>query len=57
MKDQLHVSACSAHKEPEPKGNVYVPFPGADEKYDDGMDWRIYNPAKYHDPNWSPDKE
>jgi hypothetical protein len=39
------------------EGRVYVPFPGADEKYDDGRDWRIYNPGKYRDPNWSPEKE
>ncbi|MGE4503936.1 MAG: hypothetical protein AB7D51_01190 [Desulfovibrionaceae bacterium] len=39
----------------EPK--LYVPYPGADEKYEDGQDWRIYNPDKYRDPNWSPDKE
>jgi len=37
--------------------NVYTPYPGADEKYDDGTDWRLYNPEKYRDPNWSPDKE
>lgn len=37
--------------------NVYTPYPGADEKYDDGSDWRLYNPEKYRDPNWSPDKE
>ncbi|CCH47267.1 hypothetical protein [Pseudodesulfovibrio piezophilus] len=36
---------------------TYTPFPGADEKYDDGRDWRLYNPDKYRDPNWSPDKE
>lgn len=36
---------------------VYTPYPGADEKYDDGSDWRLYNPEKYRDPNWSPDKE
>lgn len=36
---------------------LYTPFPGADEKYDDGSDWRLYNPDKYRDPNWSPDKE
>ena len=36
---------------------TYTPFPGADEKYDDGSDWRLYNPDKYRDPNWSPDKE
>ncbi|MEF2146313.1 MAG: hypothetical protein V3573_12785 [Desulfovibrionaceae bacterium] len=39
------------------KGHVYVPYPGADEKYEDGQDWRVYNPDKYLDPNWSPDKE
>ncbi len=39
----------------EPK--TYIPYPGADEKYEDGQDWRIYNPDKYRDPNWSPDKE
>ncbi|MBG0789090.1 MAG: hypothetical protein H0S80_01175 [Desulfovibrionaceae bacterium] len=36
---------------------LFTPYPGADEKYDDGSDWRLYNPAKYRDPNWSPDKE
>lgn len=36
---------------------LYTPYPGADEKYDDGSDWRLYNPEKYRDPNWSPDKE
>lgn len=37
---------------------IVVPYPGADEKYEDGhKDWRIYNPSKYHDPLWSPDKE
>ena len=36
---------------------TYTPYPGADEKYDDGSDWRLYNPEKYRDPNWSPDKE
>ena len=46
-------------KNEQPKeGQVYVPFPGADPKYDNGhRDWRIYNPDKYRDPNWSPDKE
>ncbi|WP_187170352.1 hypothetical protein [Salidesulfovibrio onnuriiensis] len=39
------------------QGHVYTPFPGADEKYDDGSDWRVYNPDKYRDPKWSPDKE
>jgi len=39
------------------QSKVYTPYPGADEKYDDGSDWRIYNPDKYRDPNWSPDKE
>lgn len=38
-------------------GSVYTPFPGADEKYYDGTDWRVYNPDKYRDPKWSPDKE
>jgi hypothetical protein len=42
----------------EAQGQVYVPYPGADEKYDNGhRDWRLYNPEKYHDPLWSPDKE
>jgi hypothetical protein len=41
------------HKEEK----TYTPYPGADEKYDDGSDWRLYNPDKYRDPNWSPDKE
>ncbi|MEF2230802.1 MAG: hypothetical protein V3571_07725 [Pseudodesulfovibrio sp.] len=41
----------------EKNENLYVPYPGADEKYDDGSDWRLYNPEKYRDPNWSPDKE
>lgn len=36
---------------------LFTPYPGADEKYDDGSDWRLYNPEKYRDPNWSPDKE
>ncbi len=37
---------------------LIVPYPGADEKYeDDHKDWRIYNPGKYSDPLWSPDKE
>lgn len=39
------------------KGKVYVPYPGADEKYTDTSDWRLYNPEKYRDPNWSPEKE
>lgn len=39
------------------KARVYTPYPGADEKYDDGNDWRIYNPDKYRDPNWAPEKE
>lgn len=39
------------------EAKVFTPYPGADEKYDDGKDWRLYNPEKYHDPNWSPDKE
>ncbi|WP_170283769.1 hypothetical protein [Pseudodesulfovibrio senegalensis] len=39
------------------EGRVFTPYPGADEKYEDGNDWRIYNPDKYRDPNWSPDKE
>lgn len=49
-----HLDCC---KREESDVNVYVPYPGADEKYDDGSDWRIYNPDKYRDPNWSPDKE
>jgi hypothetical protein len=49
---------CMEPKADEPKkGTVYRPYPEADEKYDDGQDWRIYNPDKYRDPNWSPDKE
>ena len=44
-------------KSDEQDGKSYTPFPGADEKYDDGSDWRLYNPEKYRDPNWSPDKE
>lgn len=44
--------------EQKKEGRIYTPFPGADPKYDNGhKDWRIYNPDKYHDPNWSPDKE
>ncbi|MBN2141145.1 MAG: hypothetical protein PHV85_06195 [Desulfovibrionaceae bacterium] len=39
------------------KGRTYYPYPGADEKYEDDHDWRIYNPDKYRDPNWSPEKE
>ncbi len=46
------------NKKDEGRGTVYVPYPGADTKYqDDHRDWKIYNPAKYRDPNWSPDKE
>ena len=41
----------------EKSDKVYTPYPGADEKYDDGRDWRLYNPDKYRDPNWSPEKE
>lgn len=42
----------------EKESNIYVPFPGADAKYiDEHRDWKIYNPEKYRDPNWSPDKE
>ncbi|MFW5838193.1 MAG: hypothetical protein ACOCVM_09290 [Desulfovibrionaceae bacterium] len=45
-------------KSSEDQGQVYTPYPGADEKYDNGhRDWRLYNPKKYHDPLWSPDKE
>ncbi len=44
-------------KEDNKNEKTYTPFPGADEKYDDGRDWRLYNPDKYRDPNWSPDKE
>lgn len=44
-------------KEKSEDSKTYVPYPGADEKYDDGQDWRLYNPAKYRDPNWSPEKE
>ncbi len=36
---------------------TYTPYPGADEKYEDNQDWRIYNPDKYRDPKWSPEKE
>lgn len=44
--------------EDEHSSRLVVPYPGADEKYvDTHKDWRIYNPAKYHDPLWSPDKE
>lgn len=40
------------------KGRLYKDHPEGDEKYDNGhRDWRIYNPEKYHDPKWSPDKE
>jgi hypothetical protein len=46
---------CRENDQKEEK--TYTPFPGADEKYDDGSDWRLYNPDKYRDPNWSPDKE
>lgn len=42
---------------PAQDSRVYVPFPGADEKYEDNSDWRLYNPGKYQDPDWSPDKE
>jgi len=45
------------HEEANKNENIYTPYPGADEKYDDGSDWRLYNPDKYRDPNWSPDKE
>ncbi|MGE4551958.1 MAG: hypothetical protein AB7D57_02535 [Desulfovibrionaceae bacterium] len=52
---------CNSRPETKPdeqqNGTVYVPYPGADEKYDDGQDWRLYNPEKYRDPNWSPEKE
>ncbi|HMM39358.1 MULTISPECIES: hypothetical protein [Desulfovibrio] len=49
---------CAAEQESQSSEHrVYVPFPGADEKYEDKSDWRLYNPAKYHDPDWSPDKE
>jgi hypothetical protein len=39
------------------ESRLYVPYPGGDEKYDGGKDWRLYNPEKYRDPDWSPDKE
>jgi len=44
-------------KSAEKKEKTYTPYPGADEKYEDDSDWRLYNPDKYRDPNWSPDKE
>ncbi len=37
--------------------NTYVPYPGADEKYRNDRDWRLYDKDKYHDPDWSPEKE
>lgn len=52
---EYSVLDCQSMKDRE--GQVYTPFPGADEKYDDGSDWRVYNPDKYRDPQWSPDKE
>ncbi|WP_018124011.1 hypothetical protein [Desulfovibrio oxyclinae] len=52
-KEQKHTCQCSQNE----SSRLFVPFPGADEKYEDGRDWRVYNPEKYHDPNWSPDKE
>jgi hypothetical protein len=48
---------CADQDSQSPESRVYVPFPGADEKYEDNSDWRLYNPGKYHDPDWSPDKE
>lgn len=47
----------SIQKDEEAKGCVYTPYPGADEKYVNKNDWRLYDKDKYHDPNWSPDKE
>ncbi len=48
---------CSDNESSSGDARIYVPFPGADEKYDDKSDWRLYNPEKYRDPDWSPDKE
>lgn len=28
-----------------------------DKEYLNEKDWRVYNPDKYNDPNWSPDLE
>lgn len=48
----------SGTKAKEHESVVYTPYPGADQKYQDNhKDWRIYNPDKYRDPKWSPDKE
>ncbi|MDK2954917.1 MAG: hypothetical protein PWQ57_413 [Desulfovibrionales bacterium] len=53
--DQTQPKAKNGQNE---EGHVFTPYPGADEKYDNGhRDWRLYNPKKYHDPLWSPDKE
>jgi hypothetical protein len=53
----MHAETKKAEKDQQPQGQVYTPFPGADEKYHRPVDWRIYDKEKYHDPNWSPDKE
>ncbi|WP_243546733.1 hypothetical protein [Pseudodesulfovibrio tunisiensis] len=55
MEQRVNESYDCYHDENESR--TYVPFPGADEKYEDGKDWRLYNPEKYRDPNWSPEKE
>ena len=55
--ESKHVESIHLANNDEKSEKVYTPYPGADEKYDDGRDWRLYNPDKYRDPNWSPDKE
>lgn len=56
MERQVEITLEMSESEKR-QSRLYVPYPGADEKYNDGSDWRIYNPDKYRDPEWSPDKE
>ncbi|WP_319543623.1 hypothetical protein [uncultured Pseudodesulfovibrio sp.] len=55
--EKSYFENIDCHENDKKDEKTYTPYPGADEKYDDGSDWRLYNPDKYRDPNWSPDKE
>lgn len=55
--ETIHANKRKNEAEQEGQGRVYTPYPGADEKYEGDRDWRLYNPDKYRDPNWSPEKE
>ncbi|WP_285905419.1 hypothetical protein [Pseudodesulfovibrio pelocollis] len=55
--EKAYVGQIDCQDQDHQEEKIYTPFPGADEKYDDGSDWRLYNPDKYRDPSWSPDKE